>query len=132
MKQNKWYFDRLIVMAIAFMVSFFITRTVRQPASEWVYIVISGDHIHHFVTGGFITFFSLALCMFFDGNKAKNVIALISGAGFGMIMDELDMWVRLVDDGYKTYDGLFVGLACFAIIAMIRLGNLLLFKKREQ
>lgn len=109
-------FSFLLIFAGARLVSHFWPDFFLQPSP--------GLHIHHFTYGFFILAASGYLALVHHGPRANYWISWLFGAGLGLAMDELGMWLKFRDDDITrwNYDGLTVVILSFVLIIVAKPG----------
>ncbi len=133
------YIYLLFPMAVAFLITFIISRMISY-LWPWLYLPILPDvRIHHFAYGFFVLAVSGYLALVFHDSKAKYFISMLHGVGLGLAFDELGMWLRLRDDDPTrwNYDGFFIFLGLFLLIISAKPGIKMLkvfwpFKNRKK
>lgn len=106
----------LLTFAGARIVSHFWPNVFLEPSP--------GLHVHHFTYGFFILAIAGYLALIHHGPRANYRIAWLFGAGLGLAMDELGMWLKLRDDDITrfSYDGLTVVILSIVLIIVIKPG----------
>lgn len=84
----------------------------------------AGLRVHHYTYGFFILAIAGYLALVHHGPKANYWISWLFGAGLGLSMDELGMWLKLRDDDITrwNYDGLTVVILSVILIMVAKPG----------
>ncbi len=114
------YMELLSPISVAFLLTFGVARIISYYAPNFVLILDSGLHIHHFAYGFMVLAAAGYLALIFDeAPRAKYLISLLYGFGLGMVFDEMGMWLNLREDDIArwSYDGfvLVTGLVLFIL-----------------
>ncbi len=115
------YLYMLFPVACSFLATFVIARLFNTTFPDFHISWSSNFHVHHFVYGFFVLAAAGYLALVHDGPRAKYLVSLLYGFGFGLVMDEYALWLKLTDTEIDrwSYDGLlvFVGVVLLIISA---------------
>lgn len=115
------YLYILFPVAFSFLITFIVTRLLSNAFPNFYIPWSSNFRVHHFVYGFFILATAGYLALVHDGPRAKYLVSLLYGFGFGLVMDEYALWLKLTDADIDrwSYDGLlvFVGVVMLIISA---------------
>lgn len=118
------YIAVLFPITFSFLLTFagsrIFSRFLPQFYIEWS----PGLHVHHFTYGFLILALAGYLALIHHGPRANYWISWLFGAGLGLAMDELGMWLRLRDDDITrwSYDGFTVVVLSFVLIMVAKPG----------
>ena len=82
------------------------------------HVELGGRHIHHFVPGILLAFFSGGAGLVTKSERLEETLALPFGAGIGLTFDEAALLVDL-EDVYWTREGIFSVQASFGTAALL-------------
>lgn len=123
-RETGLYIVLVFPIAFACLVTFLGARIISHFWPDFVFMLNSGLHIHHYTYGFFVLGIAGYLALIFNGPRAKFLISLLLGLGLGLAFDEFAMWLRLRDDDPArwSYDGLVTILAIFTLLLTIQPG----------
>lgn len=128
----------LLCCLIAFIVTFFVTRTFTRLIRHWAgterppqwwqprNIQIGSKHVHHVVVGVVMVMISgvLLISLSITGNETEfTAIAIIFGIGAALVLDEYALILHLSDvyweeDGRTSVDAVFAAVAVGGLLVL--------------
>lgn len=118
------YLYLLFPIAFSFLATFIVTRLLNTAFPDFNIPWSSNFHVHHFVYGFFVLVASGYLALIHNGPRAKYLVSLLYGFGFGLAMDEYALWLKLTDTHLDrwSYDGLLVFIGIVVLIVSAKPG----------
>jgi hypothetical protein len=128
----------LLCCLIAFIVTFFVTRTFTRLIRHWAgterppqwwqprNIQIGSKHVHHVVVGVVMVMISgvLLISLSINGNETEfTAIAIVFGIGAALVLDEYALILHLSDvyweeDGRTSVDAVFAAVAVGGLLVL--------------